>query len=170
MDKTLDIEFEKAVRLLSEKFPISDENTRKPVLFHDIRVGVYLYENNYSRNIVLAGLLHDAIEFSEIKSETISAEFGEEVLRLIKASTKDESIEKEKRNRELIERCIANGQDALIIKVADTIDSFKFYTKINNQDQLQNYCAKIADLIFELKPVEFNDKIFAELKTWQEKL
>jgi hypothetical protein len=43
MTKSLNIEFEKAVRLLAEAFPVSDENTRKPVLFHDIRVGVYLY-------------------------------------------------------------------------------------------------------------------------------
>ncbi len=170
MEKNLDIEIEKAIRLLSENFPISDENTRKPVLFHDIRVGVYLYENNYSRDIILAGFLHDAIEFSEIKTETITAEFGEEVLRLIKASTKDDSItDKTEKNRELIARCVANGEDALIVKAADTIDSFKFYTKINNQDQLQNYCVKIANLISELKPSEFNDKIFDELNIWQRK-
>jgi len=166
MEKSLDVEFEKAIRLLSEELPISDANTRKPILFHDIRVGVYLYENNYSHDIVLAGLLHDVLEFSDIKIEMIRSEFGGEVLRLIQASTKDESVEKEKRNQELIERCVANGQAALIVKVADTIDSFKFYSRANNQEQLQNYCVKVANLILDLKPVEFNDKIFDELAVW----
>ena len=63
MSKLLNVKFEKAVRLLVEHFPPSDESSRKPVLFHDIRVGVYLYEHGYSEDIVLAGLLHDAIEW-----------------------------------------------------------------------------------------------------------
>ncbi|EKE11181.1 MAG: hypothetical protein ACD_15C00133G0032 [uncultured bacterium] len=36
--KTLNIDFEKAVRFLAEHMPVSDENSRKPVMFHDIRV------------------------------------------------------------------------------------------------------------------------------------
>jgi len=62
MTKSLNLKFEKAVRLLVEYMPHSDADSRKPILFHDIRVGVYLYENGYSENIVLAGVLHDAIE------------------------------------------------------------------------------------------------------------
>jgi len=62
MTKSLNLKFEKAVRLLVEYMPPSDTDSRKPILFHDIRVGVYLYENGYSENIVLAGVLHDAIE------------------------------------------------------------------------------------------------------------
>ena len=57
MSETLDLEFEKAIRLLTKHAPISDEKSRKPMLPHDIRVGVYLYENGYSRDIVLAGMI-----------------------------------------------------------------------------------------------------------------
>lgn len=169
MIKTLNIEFEQAIRLLSSNAPISDKNTRKPVLFHDIRVGVYLYENNYSRDIVLAGLLHDAIEFINIKENTIKTEFGENILKLVLANSKDESLEKPQRNEELIKRCITNGQDALIIKTADTIDSFKYYSSIGNEEQLQHYCLEIANLIFKFIPTSFNDRIFEELKLWQNK-
>ncbi len=63
MEKLLGPLFEKAVHLLAKHRPFSDENSRKPALFHDIRVGVYLYEEKYSQDIVLAGLLHDAIEW-----------------------------------------------------------------------------------------------------------
>jgi hypothetical protein len=48
MTKLVNVEFEKAVRLLVKHFPVSEESSRKPVLFHDIRVGMYLYEHNYS--------------------------------------------------------------------------------------------------------------------------
>ncbi|MBU1131811.1 HD domain-containing protein [Patescibacteria group bacterium] len=167
MTKNLNIEFEKAVRLLAEHLPVSDETTRKPVLFHDIRVGVFLYEKNYSPDIVLAGLLHDALEFSEISEETLSKEFGETVLQLVLASTKDASItDKNESTNELIMRCTSNGQNALIVKIADIIDSFKFYSSENNTDQLK-YCMRNANAILEYKPDSFDDKIFDELKVWQ---
>lgn len=85
------------------------------------------------------------------------------------ANSKDESIDKTQRNEELIKRCVAAGQDALIVKVADTIDSFKYYTSVNNDNQLQNYCLVITDLVFKYLPSDFNDKIFGELKLWQSK-
>jgi guanosine-3',5'-bis(diphosphate) 3'-pyrophosphohydrolase len=126
MQKSLDIEFEKAVRMLAEHFPVSEEGSKKPVLFHDIRVGVYLYEKNYSCDIILAGLLHDALEFSNITEELIKDEFGENVLKIVKACTKDRSIENsDERIEELVKRCAEVGRDALIVKAADTLDSFK---------------------------------------------
>lgn len=170
MSKSLNIKFEKAVRILSKYMPPSDENRRKPVMFHNIRVGVYLYENGYSEDVVLAGVLHDAIEWSGASEQLLRDEFGDNVARLIFANTKDDAIvDKEEKTNELIQRCIQNGQDALIIKAADIIDSFKWYTSQNNEDELKNHCIKNANVIFNLKPKNFEDKIFNELKSWQER-
>lgn len=150
--------------------PSSDENSRKPVMFHDIRVGVYLYENGYSEDIVLAGLLHDAVEWSKADKQILEKEFGEDILRIVLANTKDDSIEdKEEKTNELIKRCIANGQEALIVKAADIIDSFKWYSSQKNEGEIQ-YCMRNANAIFKLKPENFNDKIFDELRKWQENL
>ena len=149
MTKSLDLKFEKAVRLLAEHLPISDEKSRKPILFHDIRVGVYLYESGYKPEIVLAGLLHDALEWSEITAEILKAEFGDEVLALVQAGTKDDSIKNsDDKIDELIKRCAAAGHDALIIKAADILDSFKWYSSQNNQAELK-YCTKNAAAIFK---------------------
>jgi (p)ppGpp synthase/HD superfamily hydrolase len=170
MSKSLNIEFEKAVRILAEYMPPSDENSRKPIMFHDIRVGVYLYEQGYSQDIVLAGVLHDTIEWSGADLGLLRKEFGDNVVQLILASTKDDSIlEKEEKTNELIKRCIENGQDALIVKTADIIDSFKWYSAQNNEDELKNHCVKNADVIFKFKPTNFEDKIFDELRIWKEK-
>jgi len=169
MTKTLNLKFEKAVRMLVEHMPLSNESSRKPILFHDIRVGVYLYENGYSENIVLAGVLHDAIEWSKISEQMLRGEFGDNIVKLVLASTKDDSItDKEEKTTELIRRCIQNGQDALIVKAADIIDSFKWYSSQDNKDELQ-YCMRNANAIFKFKPDDFNDKIFNELKNWQNK-
>jgi (p)ppGpp synthase/HD superfamily hydrolase len=168
MSKLLNIEFEKAVRFLTEHMPISNENSRKPVLVHDIRVGVYLYENGYSQNIVLAGILHDAIEWSNASEDMLRNDFGDNVVKLVLASTKNDLIaDKEEKTNELIKRCVQNGQDALIVKTADIIDSFKWYSSQNNEDELKNHCVKNAEAIFKFKPTDFEDKIFDELKNWQ---
>ncbi len=169
MLKQLNIEFEKGLRLLSAHMPISDENTRKPVFFHDVRVGAYLYENHYSREIVLAGLLHDTLEFSDITEQMLRDEFGDVVLKLVQASTKDDSIQdKEEKTKELIRRCVENGEDALIVKAADILDSFKFYTATKNEDQIE-YCMRNARAIYEFMPPTFSDRIFTELKRRMER-
>lgn len=166
---SLNIKCEKAIRLLVEHFPVSDKTSRKPVLLHDIRVGVYLYNHEYSEDIVLAGLLHDAIEWSSATEEMLQNEFGSNVVKLILASTKDDSISnKHEKTNELIKRCVSNGQDALIVKTADIIDSFKWYSSQKKEEQLK-YCMRNANAIFKFKPDNFNDKIFDELKEWQKK-
>jgi (p)ppGpp synthase/HD superfamily hydrolase len=165
MQKSLDIEFEKAVRMLAEHMPVSEEGSRKPVLFHDIRVGVYLYEKNYSRDIILAGLLHDALEFSDITEAMIQNEFGENILKIVKACTKDRAIsDSDERIDELVKRCAEVGKDALIVKATDTLDSFKYYTKENNTSEL-DYCRKNAEAIFRYKG-DFEDEVFEELGEW----
>jgi len=166
MIQSLNIEFEKAIRLLVEFFPISDESSRKPILAHDIRVGTYLYENNYSREIILAGLLHDILEFSDAGEEFIREEFGDEVLNLVYACTKDDSIEdKQEKTNDLISRCVECGEPALIVKTADIIDSYKYYTAAENKEQLE-YCKRNAEAILNYKPENFLDNIFEELKKW----
>jgi (p)ppGpp synthase/HD superfamily hydrolase len=157
-------DFEKAVRLLAKYLPAPEKHSRKPILSHDLRVGVYLYENDYSPEIVLAGILHDALEWSKITKKMLKKEFGDEVLKLVQACTKDDSIKNsDDKIDELIKRCAASGQDALIIKAADILDSFKWYSSQNNQADLK-YCVKNIEAIFKYKPKKFKDKIFDELK------
>ncbi|EKD79151.1 MAG: hypothetical protein ACD_41C00152G0002 [uncultured bacterium] len=165
----LNTEFEKAVRFITRYLPASDENSRKPVLFHSIRVGVYLYENGYGRDIVLSGILHDVIEWSEVNEQMLKEEFGDAVTKLVLANTKDDSIvDQQERTNELIRRCVQNGRDAFIVKTADIIDSFKWYTIQGNKEELKNHCVRNATAIFKFKPKDFNDKIFEELNNLQE--
>lgn len=167
MLKPLNVSFEKAVRLLVGQMPISEESSRKPILFHDIRVGVYLYERGYSRDIVLAGVLHDALEWSSISQEMLRDGFGESVLALVLASTRDNSIpDGTEKTQELIQRCIQNGQEALIVKTADILDSFKWYSSQDDIGQLR-YCLRNAQAILSGKPREFADPIFEELRVWR---
>ena len=169
MNIALNIKIEEAIRFMTENFPITDSDSRKAVLFHDIRVGVYLYEHDYNENIVLAGLLHDVIEWSDVTAEIVEEKFGTQILKLILANSKDDSIkDQQEKTDELIKRCANEGQDALIIKTADILDSFKWYTQQNYPEQIE-YCRRNARAILKFKPKEFDDKIFEELTKWLEK-
>lgn len=159
-NQKLNLNFEKGVRMLAKYMSESEENSRKPILFHDIRVGVYLYENNYSDEIVLAGLLHDALEFSEITEKMLKENFGEKVLEIVKANSKDRKIsDSDERIEENIRRCVESGEEALIVKMADILDSFKHYTATQNESELE-YCRKTMEMIKKHKPENFTDPIF----------
>lgn len=163
MTVKLNIQFERAVRLLAANLPASTESSRKPILFHSIRVGTYLYEHGYQPDIVLAGVLHDAIEWSTITEHVLRTEFGDVITNLVLANTKNDSFtDPEEKITELIQRCVQTGQDALIVKTADILDSFKWYRGQDNTEELL-YCSRIINAILAFKPDYFNDPIFTEL-------
>ncbi len=166
MAKALGTQFDEAVHLLTENRPIADGSSRKPALFHDLRVGIYLYERNYSDDIILAGLLHDAIEWYGISEETVRKEFGDTVADMVVACTKDDTIKDPVQKIEkIIKQCIDAGKDALIVKAADIIDSYKWYTMTQNENELL-YCDRNASAIFQYKPKSITDDIFYELNEW----
>ena len=162
----LALECERAIRFVSEKMPISDSSSRKPILFHNVRVGVALYQKGYPEPVVVAGILHDTLEFAGVSEEKLRNTFGDEIARLVRANTKDDSIvDKEEKTHELISRCVATGEHALIIKTADILDSFEWYTRLNNAGEL-DYCRRNATAILRHKPDSFQDPLFKEFLPW----
>ncbi len=164
MIQALNLDVEKAVRLLVQHFPISQADSRKPILFHDIRVGVYLYERDYSYEVVLGGLLHDSLEWSDISEQELRNEFGNAVTNIVVANTKNRSIDDSlEQIQDLVRRCVECGQDALIVKAADTLDSLKHYTQTKNKKELE-YCRKNVGTILRYKLSTWKDPIFNELR------
>ncbi len=155
-----DNEFEDAIRFLTNNMPAA-EDLEKPTLFHSLRVGVYLYTNNYSREICIAGLLHDLIEDSEVDEKEIEEDFGREAALLVQANSKNKELENV--YEDLISRCIKTGESALIVKAADILDNYNYYIRINNAGGL-DYVKMISSILLKEKPDEFKDPIFEELK------
>jgi len=159
----LEDKFEKAVRLISSAFPI-EENRRKPILMHVLRVGFYLYENDYSEEIVLGGLLHDVLEFSDVTREDIEREFGGGVLEIVVANTQNREIEgKIERWEDMVIRCVDAGSDSLVVKAADVLDSLKFYKATGNALEIERSVA-IGKFLLDKKPEDSNDDIFDNLR------
>ena len=117
----------------------------------------------------LGGFLHDLLEDTETEDETVSSIFGPAVLSLIKANTKNSKTDKEHRNAELIERCAGHSESALIIKCADVLDNFEYYSYVQNEKGV-NRCAKLGELILRFQKPEYRDPIFSEVRNMLSKI
>lgn len=165
-NKELERKFEKALSLLCQYMPVGEER-KKPLLMHSLRVGMYLYERAYSSDIVIAGLLHDILEWTEGPEDLLKKEFGENVYTIVKANTKNRQIEDPaERRREYIDRCIQVGEEALIVKAADTLDSYRFYQTVGDPEEMKR-SMDIVKTILEKLPEGFKDDIFKEIEQVQ---
>ena len=70
-------------------------------------------------NLVVAALLHDAVEDQPVSRATIAAEFGEDVASLVMEVTDDKSLPKADRKRLQIEHAPHKSPRAALIKIAD---------------------------------------------------
>lgn len=80
-------------------------------------------------------------------------------------SKNDKILDKKEKIEDMIKRCVAFGEKALIVKTADVIDSFKWYLKIENEGEIE-YCKINAETIFKFKPEEFRDSLFKKLNNY----
>ena len=159
----LEDKFEKAVRLISSEFTV-EENRRKPILMHALRVGFYLYENNYSEEVIIGGLLHDVLEFSDVTREEIGREFGKAVLDIVEANTQNGNIkDKTEKWQDMVTRCVESGEDSLIVKASDVLDSLNFYRATSNTPEIER-SVFIGKFILDKKPESFTDEIFERLE------
>lgn len=153
---------EKAVKFITAKFA-KPKRLDKPVLVHSFRVGMRLYDEGYDLPIVLAGFLHDTIEDSDTTDKEVSKLFGNRVAELVLANTKDPRIEDDSEQRlDALKRSVANSQEAAIIKSADLMDNHAHYSRIGNDAKRLRF-EKSMNILLDLLPEEYDDKIFEQL-------
>ena len=115
---------------------ISTGHNPKPFILHSIRVGLFLFQNNYDQDVVIAGILHDLLEDTDIKEEDIEKEFGMEVGKLVAANSFNiEIINKYERDLDMLNRCKDGGKWALIIKAADILENSDYYQLHQGDEQ-----------------------------------
>ena len=70
-------------------------------------------------DVVIAALLHDAIEDQGVTAETIASEFGKHVANIVMELTDDKSLPKVERKRLQVENASHKSRQAKLIKLAD---------------------------------------------------
>jgi (p)ppGpp synthase/HD superfamily hydrolase len=70
-------------------------------------------------NVVIAALLHDAVEDQGVTPETIAGDFGQHVADIVMEVSDDKSLPKEERKRKQVEDAPKKSREAKLIKLAD---------------------------------------------------
>jgi len=158
---TIEHKIEEAIRLIVKNFPDS-KNLIKPTVFHSIRVGLYLYDRGYKQDVCIAGILHDVLEDTKVSQTEIKDRFGNYISELVEANSQNEGLPKEIRKKDLISRCANHSEDAMIIKCADIIDNYQFWSNQKNESEVKR-CIILSNLIKEHKLDSYLDRIFEKV-------
>jgi len=156
------LSMQKAIEFLVKHFSELKEPS-KPIIIDAINTGNYLFTKSYPANIVIAGYLHDIVEDTDVTINDIKEGFGEDVALLVQANTKDQTIEQSSNRREeLISRCVSNSESAAIVKAADILDNYLYYSNTDNTKGV-DYCLENAGYFKKHLPSNYTDTIFKKV-------
>lgn len=103
---------------------------REPYVGHLLEVAALVAEAAPDNvDLIVAALLHDAIEDQPITAERIAEEFNERVARLVIEATDNKTLPKEDRKRLQIETAAKKSPDAKLLKLADKISNLRSIAK-----------------------------------------
>ena len=93
----------------------------EPYINHLLEVACLVAEATEGRDpdLVVAALLHDAVEDQQISRAAIALEFGEDVAVLVMEVTDDKTLPKQRRKQLQVEHAAEKSPRAAILKLAD---------------------------------------------------
>jgi GTP diphosphokinase / guanosine-3',5'-bis(diphosphate) 3'-diphosphatase len=99
----------------------------EPYINHLIEVAMLVADatGGSDTNLVIAALLHDAIEDSEVPKELIAETFGEDVASLVAEVTDDKNLPKAQRKLEQIKTAPIKSPRAKKLKLADKTSNLR---------------------------------------------
>ncbi len=115
-------EIERALFFLSNALQDSGHNT-KPVLLHSIQVAEMLWERGFPQDVVIAAVLHDVVEDTDITIDDVGQSFGHQVAVYVDALTVSDTQD----IMQSFARTAELGSEALSIRAADLIQNSYYY-------------------------------------------
>jgi (p)ppGpp synthase/HD superfamily hydrolase len=100
---------------------------KEPYINHLLEVASIVAEATGGKdpNLVIAALLHDAIEDCEVPHKLISETFGVDVADLVAEVTDDKTLEKAERKRRQVESAHKKSARAKMLKLADKTSNLR---------------------------------------------
>ena len=115
-------EIERALFFLSNALQDSGHNT-KPVLLHSIQVAEMLWERGFPQDVVIAAVIHDVVEDTDITIDDVEQSFGHQVAVYVDALTVSDTQD----IMQSFARTAELGSEALSIRAADLIQNSYYY-------------------------------------------
>ena len=109
---------------------------QEPYINHLLEVASLVAEATEGKdpNLVIAALLHDAMEDQEVPREFIVKTWGEEVASIVEEVTDDKQIPKSARKRKQVESAPKKSVKAKLIKLADKTSNLRAITASPSPD------------------------------------
>ena len=113
----------------------------EPYITHPVSVAIILAEQKMPTNVIMAGLLHDVVEDTNITKSEIEELFGEDVAKLVEGVTKLDAMPALDTEQMLAENqrkvIVATAKDVrvIIVKLADRLHNMQTITYMNEHKQ-----------------------------------
>jgi (p)ppGpp synthase/HD superfamily hydrolase len=134
------------------------KDSRVPYIVHPMDVASVLMKNNASEDVIIAGLLHDVVEDTEIELDELYEKFGEKIASLVDGISEPEKYRKIKSR----DKRKANWKERKIHTI-DNIRTADYDLKLLTcADKLSN----IRDMINDYN--EIGDKLYYKLNSTKE--
>ena len=100
---------------------------QEPYINHLLEVAMLVAEacEGADSELIVAALLHDAIEDQEVPRELIAEEFGETIALIVEEVTDDKSVQKAERKRLQVEHSPNKSPRAKMLKLADKTSNLR---------------------------------------------
>lgn len=131
MDKEDIDQIRKAYAIAHEAHDGQFRRSGEPYIIHPVQVATILYNLGMDSESMIAALLHDVVEDTELTKEDVKKDFGEDVAELVEGVTKLGKVPlftKEEQQAENVRKMLmAMSQDirVIIIKLADRIHNMR---------------------------------------------
>lgn len=106
------------------------KTTDIPYITHPFSVGMMLSMYGYSEEVIVAGLLHDTLEDTDLTIQEIQGQFGKYIAELVQgASEKNKSLSWEERKQATINYLKNATRDLCLIICADKLHNIRSIRK-----------------------------------------
>lgn len=115
----------------------------EPYIIHPLEVAIVLADLELDSTSIIAGLLHDIVEDTEITNEQIQEEFGEEVTLLVDGVTKLSKIPYSTKEEQQVENLrkmflsMAKDIRVILIKLADRVHNMRTLKYLTEEKQAE---------------------------------
>lgn len=128
------VSLEKAIDFLIQKHSGQTRYSKEDYYIHPIEVAEIILDWGYDAPMIIAALLHDSVEDSEVTFEEIQKEFGSEVALHIFAVTNN-TISKDSIQKAI--KILEISPKSLVIKLADRLHNMRTIKYMSREKQIQ---------------------------------